>query len=587
MPTRYLLTTLCLLLGAMCAQAQENFDNIWLFGYANDVDTLPRFGRSVMNFNDDTLRLYKELDTNMSFDAANASICDESGLLQFYSNGANIANWQHEIMENGDTINPGGIIGGNLDEQKLPQGVLILPFPDHPGEYFLFHAGQVLLFAPTGNFTVGCHPLYYSRVNMAENGGLGTVLEKNIPLVPDTLGVGKITATRHANGRDWWVVVNEFYSDKFYSLLLSPEGVSAIEEQYVGEPLLSGLGQACFSPDGDTYVNVSLTQFTNATYIYDFDRATGQLSNQRIIPLEGDLVSAGIAISPNSRYCYISAYLNILQVDLLANDLYESIDTVATYDGYEEPIPSTEGLSLATVFFMAQLAPNGRIYLNTTNSVRSLHVINQPDLPGDSCDVQQHAIQLPTLNAFSLPNFPNYKLRNLIGSPADTLGPIAAYDFTPGGFTLFFEDESLKSPTAWQWDFGDGSTSTEQNPVHEYAQEGEYEVCLSVSNLYGADTLCQMVQVQLTSAGEEGGQAVAELFPNPSAGVAWIRTAGLPTAAPVLVELYNLSGQLLQRQAYLPNTTERLSLKEQPQGAYFYRVVRAGEVLSSGKLIKQ
>ena len=541
-----------------------------------------------MDFNDDTLQLYKH-DRDMPFDAANASICNEFGELQFYSNGANIANWQHEIMENGDTLNPGGIIGGNLDEQKLPQGVLILPFPDHSGEYYLFHAGQVLLFAPTGSFTVGCHPLYYSRVDMSANGGIGTVLEKNIPLVTDTLGVGKITATRHANGRDWWVVVNEFYSDKFYSLLLSPEGVSAIEEQYIGEPLLSGLGQACFSPDGDTYVNVSLTQFTNAAYIYDFDRATGHLSNQRILPLEGDLVSAGVAISPNSRYCYISAYLNILQVDLLADDLYESIDTVATYDGYEEPItiPDFEGLSLATVFFMAQLAPNGKIYLNTTNEVRSLHVINQPDLPGDSCDVQQHAIQLPTLNAFSLPNFPNYKLRNLVGSPADTLGPIAAYDFTPGGLTLSFEDESLKSPTAWQWDFGDGGTSTEQNPVHEYAEEGAYEVCLSVSNLYGADTLCQVVQVQLTSVGEEEGQVLAELFPNPSAGALWLKTVGLPTARPVIVELYTLSGQLLQRQAYLPNTTERLSLKEQPQGAYFYRVVQAGEVLSSGKLIKQ
>jgi hypothetical protein len=271
---------------------------------------------------------------------------------------------------------------------------------------------------------------------------------------------------------------------------------------------------------------------------------------------------------------------------LLADDLYESIDTVATYDGYEEPIPGTEGLSLATVFFMAQLAPNGKIYLNTTNSVRSLHVINQPDLPGDSCDVQQHAIQLPTLNAFSLPNFPNYKLRNLVGSPADTLGPIAAYGFTPGGLTLSFEDESLKSPTAWQWDFGDGGSSTEQNPVHEYAQEGEYEVCLSVSNLYGADTLCQTVEVQLTSTGEPGSAAVAEVFPNPTQGELWLRTTGLEAEQAVFLEIYAPSGQLLQRQNYLPNDVQSVSFKGWPQGLYFYRVVQNGQLLRSGRLVR-
>ena len=82
-------------------------------------------------------------------------------------------------------------------------------------------------------------------------------------------------------------------------------------------------------------------------------------------------------------------------------------------------------------------------------------------------------------------------------------------------------------------------------------------------------------------------QAVAKLYPNPTLGELWLSTTGLEVEAEVFVELFNLSGQLLQRQAYLPNTTERLSLKEQPQGAYFYRVVQAGEVLSSGKLIKQ
>ncbi|MBL0074056.1 MAG: hypothetical protein IPP34_20565 [Bacteroidetes bacterium] len=45
-----------------------------------------------------------------------------------------------------------------------------------------------------------------SIVDLDLNGGLGSVILKNYPIISDTLNCGKITATRHANGRDWWVV---------------------------------------------------------------------------------------------------------------------------------------------------------------------------------------------------------------------------------------------------------------------------------------------------------------------------------------------------------------------------------------------
>ncbi len=50
-----------------------------------------------------------------------------------------------------------------------------------------------------------------------------------------------------------------------------------------------------------------------------------------------------------------------------------------------------------------------------------LHVIEKPDLKGLACEVNQHGVQLPTYNAFSLPHFPNYRLEALEGSPCDTL----------------------------------------------------------------------------------------------------------------------------------------------------------------------
>lgn len=53
--------------------------------------------------------------------------------------------------------------------------------------------------------------------------------------------------------------------------------------------------------------------------------------------------------------------------------------------------------------------------------------------------------------------------------------------------TLQFVDQSTGNPLFWNWDFGDGTTSTEQNPLHIFPNEGSYQVCLTIT---GADTSC-------------------------------------------------------------------------------------------------
>jgi PKD repeat protein len=64
-------------------------------------------------------------------------------------------------------------------------------------------------------------------------------------------------------------------------------------------------------------------------------------------------------------------------------------------------------------------------------------------------------------------------------------GPINAVT----GHFLQFHDLSENTATSWFWDFGDGSTSTEQNPTHSYAQEGNYTVILTASNSAGNDVI--------------------------------------------------------------------------------------------------
>jgi len=66
--------------------------------------------------------------------------------------------------------------------------------------------------------------------------------------------------------------------------------------------------------------------------------------------------------------------------------------------------------------------------------------------------------------------------------------------------TVSFFDTSRNSPTTWNWDFGDGTNSTEQNPVHTYPDAGLYTVSLSVKNEFGANSTSR---IDCVSVGEK------------------------------------------------------------------------------------
>ena len=98
-----------------------------------------------------------------------------------------------------------------------------------------------------------------------------------------------------------------------------------------------------------------------------------------------------------------------------------------------------------------------------------------------------------------------------------TRGPVADFraDVQAGRapFLVRFTDISQGSPTSWVWDFGDGSRSDEQNPVHVYQRDGTYNISLTVKNQYGKDTV--------TRSGSSPGQPVTvttSLVPAAEAG---------------------------------------------------------------------
>ncbi|MBP2146314.1 PGF-pre-PGF domain-containing protein [Methanofollis sp. W23] len=90
--------------------------------------------------------------------------------------------------------------------------------------------------------------------------------------------------------------------------------------------------------------------------------------------------------------------------------------------------------------------------------------------------------------------------------------------------TVAFTDASTGDVTSWQWDFGDGGVSTEENPSHEYVTPGTYTVELNASNVYGFETMTSTVTVLTPPAAgfdlnvSEGNTPLSVLLTDTSTG---------------------------------------------------------------------
>jgi hypothetical protein len=73
---------------------------------------------------------------------------------------------------------------------------------------------------------------------------------------------------------------------------------------------------------------------------------------------------------------------------------------------------------------------------------------------------------------------------------------MAEYVVSKSALEVSFTDASEGDNLKWFWDFGDGNTSTDQNPFHTYMEEGTFEVCLTVTNECGSSETCQDVEVE-------------------------------------------------------------------------------------------
>lgn len=437
--------------------------NIWYFGaYAG------------VNFNTNP-------PSNLNGSAINtlegtSVVCDENGDLLFYTDGRTLYNRIHEPMLNGDNLK---------GHKSTYQSSVIVPKPGDKNIYYLFTADAWEDEGKAG--------YCFSEIDMRLDNGYGGVTNvKNVVLSAPSSE--RLAAVRAADGNSYWVITNEWSTNRFRVYKVDCAGVNTTPViSAAGLPMTdhtyNNIGALRVSPDGKKIIqtNVKGRAEVNPTneyaQLFDFNDATGQLSNPRTIPLLNDGYYFGAEISPDSKMLYIVNALKntIHQFDISSGDI-----TAIMASKQVLPVPLSEG-SLTGI----ALGPDQKLYLTTGGS--SLHVINNPNLAGASCGLVFDQLELAHSGILSLPNIiPNIYSNRPVDFSFQLVGNCSGQvQFTATaapGLTL-------------QWDFGDGNTGSGAMVNHTYTNAStEYIVKLTATN--GANCVYEVVSKRVRPAGE-------------------------------------------------------------------------------------
>lgn len=436
--------SICLILSFLLVGIElsaQNDNNVWYFGDGAGLDFNAGVNPAVLE------------DGGSEYDSFEgcSSVSNIDGELLFYCDGERVFRSDHQVMTNGY-----GLFGNS----STIQSTIIVPNPSDNGIYYIFTLDTDYLL---GNYT----GLSYSVIDMNQWFGFGAVTEeKNVNVTEEPLFEG-LTAVKHANGTDVWVMVQLVDTMTFEAYLVTEDGVSTVPVQSNSDITNSSGWQSCmkFNPDGQKLACVYSGSYKGQ--ILDFDPFSGQLSNALDLEISNENVQDwapyGCEFSPNGDRLYVSHldYGPIVQYDMTAADIPASRSDVGINNGVSGNAP----------YASLQLAPNGKIYAACYGE-SFVSVINAPNELAADCNFQDTAITFATKTCtFGLPQFVQ----------ASHIEPLFTNTEACKGDTVYFT--ALNVFDSLYWDFGDPLSgdenySSDSSTFHIYEEAGIYTVTL-------------------------------------------------------------------------------------------------------------
>jgi len=457
------------LLQTNCPVAQHEVDK-WFFGVYAGIDFTGE--TTVPLTNNWQMQAYQGC----------AIYSDPNGGILFYTDGMRVWDKTGQVMPSGS---------GLLGNQFAAQPTIIVPHPASDSDYYVFTVDVVKDNGPVAGPTYG---FKYSVVDMTLRGGLGDVTAKNKDLLPEVCD--KLTAVRHANGTDVWVLVHKYNSNEFAAFSVTESGLDTVNyvstsigpviqnSPFVPPPNLqmdhAHKGMMKISPDGSKVALAINTMNYNQGFfeIYNFNNSTGRLSDW-ITSAPTYNGAYGVEFSADGKRLYgTTAFID-------GNpDTTSSIYQFNVEDGANI---FNNGVLLATnvgtYFTGLQLGTDGKIYIGRGNDATSgmfyLSVIQNPKRLGAECNLDEidyNAITFDLASKKSSWGLPNFD-QDMVFLPHFDIDSTCYLDGTTHQLQVEDNIESVS------WDFGDPNssqnTSTQMRPIHYYSEPGDYTVTVT------------------------------------------------------------------------------------------------------------
>ena len=160
--------------------------------------------------------------------------------------------------------------------------------------------------------------------------------------------------------------------------------------------------------------------------------------------------------------------------------------------------------------------------------------------------------------------------------------PVAGYTFIADNQELAFINTSTEA-TSYTWNFGDGNSSTDENPVYTYDASGTYTVELTATNDVCADNLYSE-SITVTYVGISKIEANISIVPNPNNGMFVIDFGELNTSE-TSVTVLTVGGQLIYESNNTANV-HQIDLSNHSKGIYFIKITLGELVYNTKVMIK-
>lgn len=356
--------------GQLLAQYNSARSRVWVMG-----------NRSGLDFNASPPNVFTSNIQN-SVEGC-AAVCDTLGQLLFYTNGTDVWTASGTIMPYGTHFN-----GSSSTTYSTTQGALIVPDPGNVQRYYLFSLTSL-----------DNSKLFCSVVDMSLNAGAGAV-DTGFVLHQSMISDGlteKMTAVAGCQENVWLIVhLQQQAVFRIYELSALGLNLNYTESGWGTMPATAYSGGVIkANPAGDRLVACNTYNHGTGIEIYDFDKASGTLSNAFMLD-SGAYYGACFSPSGNMLYGQKVASQEIYQFDLMSGD----------------PAASKQLIGLCRPYSDMKIGPDSMVYFISRRGTTHKYLgrIEQPDVYGAGCGFRDSITALAFENTayanlmYGLPN---------------------------------------------------------------------------------------------------------------------------------------------------------------------------------------